>query len=195
MNDMRGLDTTHDLTDYAGLLKEKGYEFVIRYVSAAPWKCATREETEHLKAMGIRVLYVYEANPTSPEYFTLERAYTDYIAGLSAVSEFGMTNEDILFYAVDYDASEEDEERIREYFREIISHKRHYLDGDHPFPGIGVYGSGAVIQAVRKDFPRIRTWLSLSSGWRGYNSAGMVTIRQHSADLSIPFYNDTDEWV
>jgi hypothetical protein len=188
---MKGIDTTASMLDYAQLLKKHGYDFVGRYINA-PWKSVTLQEKNHLTDNGIKLIYIYEQDPTSASYFTDHQASLDLYKSLDDICSLEMTDEDVIYYTVDYDAPDEDIPRIVEYFSTLISLVRHCRAIGYVFPGVGVYGSGAVISAVREQYPMISTWLAQSVGWRGYYDVKNVTIRQGGRDANLPFDNDTD---
>ncbi len=188
---MRGIDTTASMIHYAQLLKRNGYDFVGRYINAA-WKSITPDEKNHLEANGIKIVYIYEEDPVNVAYFTDNQAYRDYFFTLQKITELDLSNDDNIYYTVDYDAPEEDIPKIVAYFDCLIQRARVRRADGYIYPGVGVYGSGRVISAIRDRYPEISTWLAQSIGWAGYYDVEGITIRQGGRDNLLPFDNDTD---
>ncbi len=190
---MRGIDTTVDLSDRIGALTRFRVEFSGRYVNLdSYWKCLTLSEAAALRRAGISVFPIFEANPTSAGYFTRDQAISDLNQALISVKHFEIPSSACLFFAVDFDASEDDLPAIRSYFADIIQSVRNRRANGYEFPGIGVYGSGRVLAEIKRYWD-VRTWLSMSTGWAGYEEMkSECDVIQLAPEGDIGFDHDLD---
>jgi hypothetical protein len=95
----------------------------------------------------------------------------------------------------DFDASAgEIRDAILPYFRAV---KRAFAEPNGlPAYRIGVYGSGAVCQAVLDAQLAELAWLSCSTGWRGYReflASGRWSLKQHLPTMLAGLDVDPDE--
>ncbi len=166
---MRGLDTTENLTDHIETLKHHGVSAVGRYISGGAWKNLTMPEAEALHAADIQILPIFERDPVNADYFLHDAAQTDYVIARTQVTYYKIPSTAVLWFAVDYDVPQSELPIITNYFRTLIGLIRHHRADGYEFPGVGVYGSGRVLSAIRSKWP-VRTWLSESVGWAGYDA-------------------------
>ncbi len=165
---MRGLDTTENLTYQINYLTDKKIDFVGRYVNlSSAWKRLGTLEAEKLSSAGISIFPIFELNPTSGDYFSRERGVRDYDESLASIAAYKIPSSAVMFYTVDYDAPPEDIPKIIDYFSAIVESARLRRANGYDYPGVGAYGSGYVLGEILARWPVI-TWLSMSSGWRGY---------------------------
>ena len=193
---MRGLDTTENMIMHVRTLKQHGVSAVGRYIAGGTWKQLSVEEADALHAADIKILPIFERDPTDARYFTPATAMADYSHARNVVGDLQIPSTAVIWYAVDFDASQSDLIPIIQYFSTLIDQIRHHRADGYEFPGVGVYGSGRVLQAVRDKWP-VRTWLSESVGWAGYDAwkteADIVqTVKTDDLgfDYDWDFFND-----
>lgn len=156
----RGLDANNHLTDYAGHLKQDGYDFVGRYINPGKAEPLNREEASALTAAGLWIVSIWEqGNPTSREYFGVTRGHQDGMGALYAAQQLGQPIGTPVYFAVDYDADDVDVVTITDYFRAV----REVLTGAGY--SAGVYGSGMICQHLSSVGYVSHTWLSQSKDW------------------------------
>ena len=164
---LRGLDTGAKCTSIAQAIHNAGYSFVGRYLcrDANSWKLLKADEVAALHNAGVQVFSFYQDSNNSDSAFSYDIGYEDAGFAIRRANEAGQPAGTIIYFAVDYDASASSvTNNILPYFRGV----RDRLSGSGY--GIGVYGSGAVCQAVKQDNGlATHSCLSKSYGWRGYN--------------------------
>src|SRR5580658_8898367 len=104
----RGLDTTRDITPQAAAIKAANYDFVARYISQAHWKVIGAGEAAAIAAAGLELVLVYEDGPTAADYFSFGRGQADGVRAAQQASLLGAPAACGLYFAVDYDASADD---------------------------------------------------------------------------------------
>lgn len=119
---------------------QQGFGFVCRYLVLSGWKRLTREEAVAISEAGLQIISVYET--------TANRALGGYGAGLAdgaaaqqAAAEVGQPLGSRIYFAVDFDSTAAQMPTIIDYIRGCSKATPGYLTG--------VYGSAAVIQAVK----------------------------------------------
>ena len=169
-----GFDTIDVLTpmQIKGI-EAAGYDWVGRYYSY-PGSCKnlTRTEAKALYDEGIHTVAVFERDPVNVGWFTQEHAKEDANYGYVHGQVIGQPSPGKIAYSVDYDASESDLEPIHAYFAYI--HEQ--LKGNNFL--IGCYGSGLVIDYLLNAGVIDFSWLSQSTGFRGYSLLPNPNIRQ-----------------
>src|SRR6266566_1870295 len=171
----RGLDANEDLTAHAAAIRAAGYEFVGRYYKFTHGSHPlTQGEARALSAAGLWVLVVYESGlPTSAGYFSRLRGSGDGLRAYHYAQEAIQQPAGApIYFAVDYDAAEEDiRGPIHEYFGQI--HAAFDQAGlGHPLYPVGVYGSGAVCRYLTRETAVSYSWLAGSRRWRGCGWTG-----------------------
>lgn len=171
---MKGFDTASPLDAlHIARLKAAGYGFVAGYASFNPNKNLTPSECRMLSAAGIGIVTVFEARGDRPLSFDGIHGDNDAWQALKVADQIGQPQGSVIYFAVDFDATEEQIKlRVEPYFRAA----KRRLDGKYR---IGVYGSGAVLTAIRGAGLAEFFWLANASGWRGTREyAGPVHIKQ-----------------
>ena len=143
---IRGIDTATRLSAAkCKELKAAGVEFVGRYLVPAvgnlKWKALAKAEAEAITDAGMKLLCVYET--------TADRAKNGMAAGavdganaLKCAREINMPASGIIYFAVDFGATELDMDAIEAYLRAARENTAEYE--------IGVYGSYSVIEHMAR---------------------------------------------
>lgn len=169
---VQGFDCVFDASDFIPQIKDGGYEFVCRYYfRASKYKTLlTRSEVVALNKAGVSVVTVYEGSVEEP----LGGASAGSIAALAAMGRamvIGQPDGSPIYFAVDFDASNEQiENGIDPYFRAIIK----AFGGKYK---IGAYGSGLVLSTLDARKLITHQWLAGAMGWRmsrGYAGAQII---------------------
>lgn len=158
----KGFDCAQDCSAHGQQIKDAGYEFVVRYTYSLTHSSKdklTRAEALHLSSMGIYLVTVFENAGDHAGYFKYSQGSSD---GLSAFNYAFVTVKQPeatpVYFAVDYDATEQDlQQRVIPYFQAI----RSYRGGYH----VGVYGSGFVCRRLKELGLVSFTWLAQPPGW------------------------------
>lgn len=139
---MLGVDYSTRLTPaQLAALRALGVGFVCRYYGDPTWpKVLTREEALEIGQAGLRIVSVFETDPTSPAYFSAQRGIQDAQLALQC-AHLVQQPAGVIFATVDFDAQPADMPTIREYLTAFRSTLQ-------PHYGAGVYGSHAVIAAA-----------------------------------------------
>lgn len=194
---MKGLSTNKTCTDIASCLKQNGIDFVARYYSRTtknPEKNLTLEEAEALNKQGIALVTVYEDNPTSKDYFSKDRGNRDGKSAYAYAQDIKQPSQSAIYFAVDYDATSEDiEGPVKEYFQGVFDGLKDSASSK-PIYKIGVYGSGACCDYLRKNLNFVEfSWLSESTGWLNSKTYDKWNIKQSVPKNSICGFDKT-QW-
>lgn len=169
------IDVSYPCERYAPGLRKAGVETVIRYYSRDSAPGAAKRlhppEAAALGAAGLRIGVVYEGRRGN------DIGYFDHDVGVEdgayarnyARHIIGQPTGSAIYFGIDADADPRKDEirkRVIPYFEGIAkAFDREAGDADYV---VGVYGSGAVCQALL-DAGLVRmTWLAQSTGWAGY---------------------------
>lgn len=131
----RGIDTSTPLLwDEATALKAAGYEFVGRYLVPTDKyrKALTRSEAQMLSAAGLKILSVYETTASRAGEGANAGAKDGKIA-YELAKDIGMPQGSAIYFAVDFDAREDDYGAVFAYLRAA----KEQLNGEYR---LGVYG-------------------------------------------------------
>ncbi len=176
---IKGIDASTPCTSAASCLKQAGLEFVGRYyaVAAESWKVLTSAEAQALGAAGLRIVAVWESgSPTQASYFSHAQGVQDGQGARAQALALGQPAGTPVYFAVDYDAAASDISGvITQYFEGL---QAAFGTGGAPFYAVGVYGSGAVCQAMLAAGLASRAWLAESTGWSGSSSFTGWNIKQ-----------------
>lgn len=184
----KGLDATMDLTPYAGEIKAAGFEYVARYyysgISHAKVKLS-RTEALHLSSMGLYLVAVFENAGDHAEYFSNHQGVMDGSDAFAyAFHSIGQPFKTPVYFAVDYDASEQDlQSRIIPYFKGV-----RYTTSRNDDYFVGVYGSGFVCQRLLSLGLVSYAWLAQSTGWAEYEefkASGKANLVQSATTVQF----------
>ncbi|MGK5533625.1 glycoside hydrolase domain-containing protein [Streptomyces sp. URMC 129] len=116
----------------AQALRAAGYTTVGRYLTNASVPNARNKkiqpgELATIVAGGLSVFPIYQTNGGDREYFSPQRGALDALAALEAAREHGFQAGTIIYFAVDYDAVDEEvTSRVIPHFRALASRMAHY---------------------------------------------------------------------
>lgn len=171
----KGFDCSTPLSaELARKFKAQGYDFVCRYLVPSGWKRLTKEEADALSAAGLQIISVFET--------TANRALGGYAAGLAdgaaalqAAAEVGQPVGTRIYFAVDFDVVSAQMPTVIDYIRGCSAATPEYLTG--------VYGSAAVIQAVKSAGSCSGFWQTYA--WsRGVKVSG-IQVYQFENDITV----------
>ncbi|MGY8661416.1 glycoside hydrolase domain-containing protein [Bradyrhizobium sp. UFLA05-109] len=164
------IDTNMRTTPRLASLKQNGVDTIIRYYcrnTRQPEKRLTPDEAGAIIRAGLKLAVVYQGAGDSPASFSQDAGAKDgAYARDYAANVIGQPADSAIYFAVDYDASDADiRTRIVPYFSAV----RQALKGGAGGASyrVGVYGSGAVCQALLGAGLASFTWVSQSGGFHG----------------------------
>jgi hypothetical protein len=190
----QGIDLPTDAGHIAHHIKSNGLDFVARYYRKpdSRWPALSANEARVLSSLGLNVVAVWESYSHKRDYFTYGRGYWDAVAAARQAKGVGQPAGSAIYFAVDFDATVADMYPIDQYFRGITAGLAASSGGTSEYK-VGVYGSGAVCDAVKRSGLAQYAWLSNSTGWAGRSFAGW-NIRQGRPFSQLGFINhDSNE--
>ena len=170
---MKGFDTIARITaDRAHRLRQLGYDFGIRYLVPPSYsKAVTRQEIDHMLAAGLLIGLVWET--------TANRAVAGAAAGLSdgkmakALAESMGVPNSVIYFAVDYNAGQNDYDKIASYMLAAECAVRPYK--------LGVYGSFYVVEELHRRGIGAAYWQCV--GWSGGKWSEHSAIQQREGNV------------
>ncbi|EOQ16001.1 hypothetical protein KQ3_04915 [Bacillus cereus B5-2] len=197
-----GMDTNKDCSKITQNILDAGFEFVIRYYGDATSKRLSKDEAKTLSDKRIGLIPVFENYNNAPQYFSHDIGFDH---GTKAFNYAHNTIEQptgtVIFFAVDYDASNEDTKGIiSEYFQGVAEafSQCSAASGTESTPpvsyNIGVYGSGAVCEYITTNVTAVtKTWHAMSTMWRSASSPFFTfDITQSSGGTLAGIQYDSD---
>jgi len=173
----KGLDCAIPLTaSNAKVLAGAGFIFAARYLvpERLSWKRLNRSEAEAITSAGMQIVSVYETSANRPAGGA---AYgkADGLAALKEAKLIGQPPGSAVYFAVDYDAGQQDYESIEQYLRAASAQLL-----DYP---TGVYGSYAVIEEMAKRKACSHFWQTYA--WSRGKKSQHANIYQYQNDTSV----------
>jgi hypothetical protein len=175
----KALDTSQNTLHIAGLvecLKQNGVIAVGRYYTSDRnnGKILTGPEAKALSEAGIGIWAVYQDRQNQASDFSSAKGKASAEDALTyAQTIIAQPKGSGIYFAVDYDASEQDyNSAIKPYFEAI---QETFAANGSPYRA-GVYGSGLVCQSLLDAGLIHLTWISQSTGFQG-TSAFAATAR------------------
>jgi hypothetical protein len=191
----QGIDLPNDARDYSQELKGSHLDFVARYYRdpASRWPTLSAAEARMVSASGMRLVAVWEWHSQRPEYFTEASGYADAIAAHRQAKGIGQPPGSAIYFAVDFNAQETDIwGAVDHYFRGVAAGLRAAARGA-PEYRVGVYGSGAVCDYLKRSRLAEYAWLSNATAWSGYDRFADWNIKQGKGSPSLSFSHDSNE--
>jgi hypothetical protein len=190
----QGIDLPIDASDVINELKGSRLDFVARYYRdpASRWPTLTASEVQRLSSLGLKIVTVWESHSHQPAYFSYASGYSDALNAYRQAKTVGQPSGSAIYFAVDFNAQAPDLPLIDQYFRGIAA--GFYAAGQgRPEYKVGVYGSGAVCDVVKRAGLARYAWLSNARAWTG--SAGYMgwNIRQGGRFATLSFNHDSNE--
>lgn len=172
-------------------LQDAGVGCLIRYYTSNPksWKLFSRREADYLASFGIQTIVVYQDGATTPGAFGWDIGSGHAEQAISLAHEVEQPEQSAIYFAVDYNASEQDiRVAILPYFEAVCLTVR--AAGYR----VGVYGEAEVCDAVLDAGHADLAWLSQSKAFRGtkpehdWNRFDRWTLRQHYPPVHVGNY-------
>jgi len=171
-------------------LAAAGIGFVGRYYSRTttiPGKKLTRNEALRISQAGLLLFSIYEDGPTQPAYFTTDRGVKDAKGAAAQAGEAGQPGGSAIYFTVDFDAPVQQpamRKALLAYFSAVRDNAGAYA--------VGVYGSGAVCQAILDAKLARFAWLANASAWQGFHAFTGWAIKQEKAKTICTLNADPD---
>lgn len=194
MPGIKGVDLASDASNVVGELSTSGLTFVARYYRdpTSHYPPLTAAEARRLSALGLKIVTVYEFHSGNPWYFSYGSGYWDGYNAWREAAAAGQPAGSAIYFGVDFNARGTELYQVEQYFRGVNAAFANISRGG-PGYRIGVYGSGAVCDAITRSRLARYSWLSNAHAWAGYNSYTNWDIRQYGAFASLSFNHDGDE--
>jgi len=183
-----GIDLAMDTSSVVNELRGSRIDFVARYyrhpTSSLP--ALSPEEARKLASLGLKIVAVWEQNSPDPENLSYSSGRDDAFSAYRQAKTIGQPAGSAIYFAVDYNAHEL--EPVREYFRGIAAGLAAASGGRAEYQ-IGVYGSGAVCNDIKRAGLARYSWLGKATSWNGSLDYHDWDIKQGDA---LPFSFDND---
>ena len=193
---VQGIDMATDGRDVSEELKASRLDFVGRYYRdpQSRWPALSAEEARMISGAGKKLVALWEWHSHDPAYFSYESGYADALAAYRQAKAIGQPAGSAIYFAVDFNAQEADIwGAVDRYFRGVYNGLIAASNGHVPDYRIGVYGSGAVCDYLKRARLAEFAWLSNSTAWSGYNRFTDWNIRQGPQSPSLSFSQDSNE--
>lgn len=164
------IDTPWNTSKQLSCLKSSGVEAIIRYYAKnvskkLPEKRLTPNEARAISKAGLKLAVVYEGVGSDPDTFSYDAGLDDCAYARKYASEtIGQPENSGIYFAVDYDATDDIDTRIVPYFEGV---RDSMANGTLPRYRIGVYGGWNVCDTLVKKGLATFNWLAQSRGWGG----------------------------
>lgn len=190
----QGIDLPSDASDVLLELQQSRLEFVARYYRepGSRWPPLSAGEAQRLSSLGLNIVAVWESHSRDPSHFTYDWGYFDAMAAYQQAKAIGQPPASAIYFAVDYNAAPWSLWQIEAYFRGIAAGLS-AAGGGNPDYAVGVYGSGAVCDAMKRAGLARYAWLSNSFAWEGSTSYPDWDIMQGERLPELSFNQDSDE--
>jgi hypothetical protein len=192
---LQGIDVPHDASDALNEIRDSKVDFVARYYRSpqSRWPALSAGEAQRLSALGVNLVTVWEWHSHQPEYFSYNSGYADGISAYNQAKTVGQPPGSAIYFAVDYNARSGDiDGPIRQYFQGVNAALAAAAGGRSDYK-VGVYGSGAVCDAMKRAGLAQYTWLTGSTAWAGTYSYDDWNIRQGGHFSVLSFNHDANE--
>lgn len=193
MTQLNGVDCATKLNQStAAGLKSKGILYVGRYLGNS-WKSMDKTEADEIINAGLRIVSIWETDPTHAGYFSKNQGVTDAKDASSYAKSIAQPNGSAIYFGVDYDAQQPDMYEILNYFTGV-------REGIDPSYKVGVYGSYSVLEMLHSHHAADFYWQTTS--WSRGNVADFRNILQYEFQQTLAgvqvdydqFSNDAGSW-
>ena len=186
-----GIDLAMDTSNVVEELRGSRIDFVARYyrepTSSLP--ALSSQEARKLDSLGLKIVAVWEQNSPDPENLSHSSGYSDALSAYKQATAVGQPAGSAIYFAIDFNAH--DLEAAKEYFRGIAAGLAAGSGGRAEY-NVGVYGSGAVCDAIKRAGLARYSWLGKATSWNGSLDYNDWNIKQGDA-LPFSFDNDSNE--
>ncbi len=191
----RGIDLPIDARDVSNELKESRLDFVARYYRdpASRWPTLSAAEARMVSSAGMSLVAVWESHSHKRDYFSYASGYYDALAAHRQAKAIGQPAGSGIYFAVDFNAQEPDVRGpVDQYFRGVHAGLAAAAGQAREYR-VGVYGSGAVCDYLKRSRLAEYAWLSNSTAWSGYDSFTDWNIKQSGRSPLLSFDQDSNE--
>ncbi len=190
----RGIDLPTDASDVLNELKDSRVDFVARYYRdpTSRWPALSPSEAQRLSSLGLKIVAVWESHSRDPGYFSYSSGYNDAMTAYRQARAVAQPAGSAIYFAIDFDARSQALAVVDQYFRGIAAGFATASGGKAEYK-VGVYGSGAVCDAVKRAGLAQYSWLSNSIAWAGVLGYDGWNIRQGRRLAELSFNHDSDE--
>jgi Domain of unknown function (DUF1906) len=190
----QGIDLANDTSDKLMELQGSGLEFVARYYRepVSRWPALSWSEAQSLSSQGLKIVAVWESHSRDVQHFSYFSGYNDAMMAYPQARAVGQPAGSAIYFAVDFNARSAAFLPIDEYFRGVNAGLA-AASGGHAIYAVGVYGSGAVCDAMKREGLVQYAWLSNSIAWEGSIGYEDWNIRQGFRSPALSFNHDFDE--
>lgn len=192
---LQGIDMAKDASDALNEIKDSKLDFVARYYRspASRWPTLSASEAQRLSALGVKIVAVWEWHSHDPAYFSYSSGYADAMSASSQAKTVGQPPSSAIYFAVDYNAPGSDiVGPIQQYFQGVAAGLAAAGGGRAAYKA-GVYGSGAVCDAMKRAGLAQYAWLTGSTSWAGTLDYDAWNIRQGGHFSVLSFDHDSNE--
>jgi hypothetical protein len=175
-------------------LQGSGLEFVARYYRepVSRWPALSASEAQGLSSQGLKIVAVWESHSRDVQHFSYFSGYNDAMMAYLQARAVGQPPGSAIYFAVDFNPRSWAFLSIEEYFRGVNAGLA-AASGGHANYTVGVYGSGAVCDAMKQERLAQYAWLSNSIAWEGSIGYEDWNIRQGGRSPGLTFNNDSDD--
>lgn len=190
----QGIDLPSDASDVLNEIAGSGVDFVARYYREpdSRWPALSASEAQRLSARGVKIVAVWESHSADPEHFSYDQGFSDAMTAYGEARAVGQPPGSAIYFAVDFNARSWELATIGDYFRGVAAGLAAANNGV-PYYAIGIYGSGAVCDAVKGTGLARYSWLSNSISWHGSGSYDNWDILQGENSPELSFDQDSDQ--
>jgi Domain of unknown function (DUF1906) len=194
MQSGRGIDMAADAGLALNEIAINHVDFVARYYREpdSRFPALSAGEAQLLSGLGIKIVAVWESHSRNPVHFSYDSGFGDATTAYREAKMVAQPPGSAIYFAVDFDAQGPSFERVDEYFRGVQAGLA-AASGGSPEYAVGVYGSGAVCDAVKHAGLARYSWLSNSFAWTGSTGYEDWNIRQGGPWPELSVSHDGDE--
>jgi hypothetical protein len=192
---LQGIDLPTDASNALNEIRDSKLDFVARYYRSptSRWPALSASEAQRLSSIGVNIVVVWEWHSHDPAYFSYNSGYADAISAYNQATAIGQTPGSAIYFAVDYNARSGDiAGPVQQYFQGVNAGLA-AAAGGRPEYKVGVYGSGAVCDAMKRAGLAQYTWLTGSTAWAGTLNYDDWNIRQGGHFSVLSFDHDSNE--
>lgn len=190
---MKAIDCATPLTDEtAKALAKNGIDIVCRYLGDS-WKTIGEDEAKSVMDAGLKIVSIWETDPTRNSYFTEEQGKQDAQKATKYANQLGQPNGTPIYFAVDYGGGNSNLGNILEYFKAIKANLEGYK--------VGGYGSFTVVKYLHEHGAIEYVWQTLAwSSGEVYGEAHLYQKRngQRESGVSVDIdqvFKDPGAWA
>lgn len=159
-------------------VRDSIYSTCIRYVAdggeTLPQKLMGAPEARTYLGNDIALISNYESTGTCGNGYST--GFDDARLAVQNHSAAGGPRNSTIYFSVDYDAPESDQQLINDYFKGVYD----YMAGNY---AVGIYAGYWVCSRVRQAFPNIKVWQTVA--WSGGNVLDDIQLYQRAGGMEV----------